>query len=154
MKIKGMVPDEDMNIPIYPRAGDLVLLMNSLVDVIGKGSAGILYNFGKQLAERYHARMNIPKDLDPDIIFKNILSSMMFSDWFTKMELDKSDGFVVTLQNVFELDADEDNCNFIRGFLAGLSSSIYRTPHTCKERRNPGKVSVFTLTARNSSVKY
>ena len=44
--------DEDMNIPIYPRAGDLVLLMNSLVDVIGKGSGGILYNFGKQLAER------------------------------------------------------------------------------------------------------
>ncbi len=146
--------DEDMNIPIYPRAGDLVLLMNSLVDVIGKGSAGILYNFGKQLAERYHVRMSIPKDLDPDTIFKNILSSMMFSDWFTKMEIDRSNGFVVTLHNVFELGADEDNCNFIRGFLAGLSSSIYHTPYTCKESRNPEKVSVFTLTARSSSMKY
>jgi len=122
--------DEDMNIPIYPRAGDLVLLMNSLVDVIGKGSAGILYNFGKQLAERYHARMSIPKDLDPDAIFKNILGSMMFSDWFTKMDLVRNDGFVVTLHNV------------------------YHTPYTCKESRNPEKVSVFTLTARSSSRNY
>lgn len=146
--------DEDMNIPIYPRAGDLVLLMDSLVDVIGKGSAGILYNFGKQLAERYHARMSIPKNLNPDAVFKNILSSMMFSDWFTKMEIDRSSGFVVTLHKVFELDADEDNCNFIRGFLAGLSSSIYHTQYTCKELRNPEKVSVFTLTARSSSMNY
>nr|QNO46954.1 hypothetical protein CLAIAILK_00015 [Methanosarcinales archaeon ANME-2c ERB4] len=154
MKTEGMETDEDMNIPIYPRAGDLVLLMDSLVDVIGRGSAGILYNFGKQLAERYHARMSIPKNLEPDAIFKNILSSMMFSDWFTKTEIDRSNGFVVTLHNVFELDADEENCNFIRGFLAGLSSSIYHTPYTCKESRNPEKVSVFTLTARNSSMNY
>ena len=146
--------DADLNVPIYPRASDLVLLMNSLVDVIGKGSAGILYNFGKQLAERYYARMSIPKDLDPDAIFKNILSSMMFSDWFTKMEIDRSSVFVVTLRDVFELDADEDNCNFIRGFLAGLSSSIYHLPYTCKELRNPEKVSVFTLTARSSSMNY
>jgi hypothetical protein len=78
----------------------------------------------------------------------------MFSDWFTKMEIDRSDGFVVTLHKVFELEADEENCNFIRGFLAGLSSSIYHTPYTCKESRNPEKVSIFTLTARNSSMNY
>ena len=140
--------NDTVNIPIYPRAADLVLLMNSLVDVIGKGSEGILYNFGKQLAEKYYSRMNIPKNLDQDAIFKNILSSMMFSDWFTKMEIEKDDKFVVTLKSVFELNADEDSCNFIRGFLAGLSSSIYRKTYLCKEKRNPEEMCVFTLIER------
>ncbi|MEA1944190.1 MAG: hypothetical protein U9N07_02455 [Euryarchaeota archaeon] len=144
----AMVWNEDLNIPIYPRAGDLVLLMNSLVDVIGRGSAGILYNFGRQLAEKYYRSMSIPEDLGPDAIFKNILSSMMFSDWFTKMEIEKGEGLVVILQNVFELNANEDSCNFIRGFLAGLSSSIYRTTYICKENRNPEGVCVFTLIER------
>jgi predicted hydrocarbon binding protein len=146
-----MEPNEDLDIPIYPRGGDLVLLINSLVDLIGEGSAGILYNFGKQLAERYHADTNIPKDLDPDAVFKNILSSMMFSDWFTKMEIARDDGLVVTLCNVFELDSDEDNCNFVRGFLAGLSSIIYQKTLMCKESRNPGGVCVFTLIERSPS---
>ncbi len=140
--------NDTVNIPIYPRADDLVLLMNSLVDVIGKGSEGILYNFGKQLAEKYYSRMNIPEGLDQDAIFKNILSSMMFSDWFTKMEIERDGGFVVTLRAVFELNADEDNCNFIRGFLAGLSSSIYHTTYLCKEKRNPEEICVFTLIER------
>ncbi|NIA12223.1 MAG: hypothetical protein GWP10_21520 [Nitrospiraceae bacterium] len=143
-----MVWNEDLNIPIYPRAEDLVLLMNSLVDVIGRGSAGILYNFGKQLAEKYYGNMNIPQDLGPDAIFKNILSSMMFSDWFTKMEIEKGDELVVTLQDVFELNANEESCNFIRGFLAGLSSSIYNRTYICKESRNPQGVGVFTLIER------
>ena len=151
MKIKGMEPNEDLDIPIYPRGRDLVLLINSLVDLIGAGSAEILYNFGKQLAERYYADMSIPKDLDPDAVFKNILSSMMFSGWFTKMEIARDDRLVVTLCNVFELDSDEDNCNFVRGFLAGLSSSIYHKTLMCKESHNPGGVCVFTLIERSPS---
>lgn len=143
-----MERNDDMNIPIYPRAEDLVLLMDSLVDVIGKGSAGILYTFGKQLAEKYYRGMSIPEDLDPDVIFKNILSSMMFSDWFTRMEIDKDDGFIVTLKNVFELNANEESCNFIRGFLAGLSSSIHHATYICKEDRKPDGICVFTLTER------
>ncbi len=148
MRTGGMEQNEGMNIPIYPRAEDLVLLMNSLVDVIGRGSAGILYNFGKQLAEKYYRGMNIPEDLDPNAVFKNILSSMMFSDWFTKMGIEREGGFIVTLRDVFELSANEDSCNFIRGFLAGLSSSIYRRTYICKEQRDPDNVCRFTLVER------
>jgi len=144
----GMEQNEDLNIPIYPRAEDLVLLMNSLVDVIGRGSAGILYSFGKELAEKYYRNMRIPENLDPDGIFRNILHSMMFSDWFTKMDIEAGEQFVVTLQNVFELDADEESCNFVRGFLAGLSSSIYHKTYICKEKRNPEGVCTFTLLER------
>ena len=49
------------------------------------------------------------------------MNCIMFSDWTTKMEIVRNNEFVLTLRNVFELDADEGNFNFVHGFLAGLS---------------------------------
>ena len=50
------------------------------------------------------------------------MSSMMFSDWTAKMEIARNKEFIVTLRNVFKLDAYEGNFNFVHGFLDGLSS--------------------------------
>jgi predicted hydrocarbon binding protein len=102
---------------------DLIALFNDLVDVTGRGGEGIIYKFGERMGYKYSTQLNeIPQDKKLNKALENLIP-LGFYDGFDisfKEEL-----INITLSNSFELSTRQSRCNFMRGFLYGLTSGIY-----------------------------
>lgn len=77
--------NKNTTIPIYPKIEDMIIIIDSLVDTLDKGSIGILYNFGKNIGIKYYEKMVILDIFNVDDKFSSILNTMVCSNWFSKV---------------------------------------------------------------------
>ncbi len=144
----------DTHIPIYPQADDLVVLINSLDDVVGIASVGILYKFGENLGAKYADKVAMIKK-ENDERFQLMLSNLKSSAWFMDVIVKENDdanepGTLVCVKDLFEEKADRAHCDFFRGFLKGAATEIYGQGLYCEQLKNRADckeaTSVFLLT--------
>jgi predicted hydrocarbon binding protein len=134
---------EEMSIKVE----DLASLFRDLVDVTGRGCEGIIYRFGERMGSRYST---LAGKFPPEDRLKKALEALIPLGYFNKVEISfKEELISITLHNPFELATKQSRCNFMRGFLFGLTSGIYgdkRDIHYYyKERHDEGGKCAFTL---------
>jgi predicted hydrocarbon binding protein len=126
---------------------DLVAFFNDLVEVTGRGCEGIIYRFGERIGSKYALQVKDKPEKDK---LKKALDSLIPLGFYDKVEVSFKEELInITLHNSFELSTKESRCNFMRGFLFGLTSGIYgesRDIHYYyKERHGEDGKCTFTL---------
>ncbi|MCK4717804.1 MAG: hypothetical protein KAT70_03955 [Thermoplasmata archaeon] len=145
-----MVPNP---IPIYPHPDDLVFLIDAMIDVAGAYSRGILFRFGTQVGEKYARRV-----MDEGMINENaagpILGMLQASGWFEESSFErKGNEVVVRILNPFELSSREKECDFMRGFLAGIGNVLDDMPTFYEEEREGEWVMFIGKISENIEVR-
>ena len=110
-------------------------MIDTIIDVTGSYSKGILYRFGTHLGEKYAATIKEEGMMEEDPMGP-ILGMLKASGWFEDSKMEgQGTKLVIGILHPFEEESREQECDFMRGFLAGMGYAIRGLPTFYEEKK-------------------
>jgi predicted hydrocarbon binding protein len=124
---------------------DAVILLETLEGVVGNARHGILFNFGEKSGRSFYRDVHI-KGTDPHAKLNDVLKILSQTGWLSGACVSRKKGdLILEVADGFEQRLEMKQCDFMRGFLSGLVSSIYDEYYYCEEESVGNGKTVFRL---------
>ena len=133
-----------IDLPIYPKARDLIIVVDTIDEVMGGGAGSILFRIGEKMGKRYamdilRSSKNIGMGNTSNFL-QFALKNLIASDWYSSVVVtENSDGIDIEITEPFELESQRKNCDFLRGFISGLYVTISGSKCISDEEAKPLK---------------